>query len=49
LAIIIVNLFNEFEDYGKIENAGLTREFINAKYNVAMHFPDYMAYYAGFQ
>jgi len=32
-----IGLINE--DFGKIENAGLAREFINAKYNIAMHFP----------
>lgn len=32
---IDVGLLNE--DFAKIENAGLAREFINAKYNVAMH------------
>lgn len=36
-----IGLINE--DFGKIENAGLAREFVNAKYNVAMHFPDPIA------
>jgi L-ascorbate metabolism protein UlaG (beta-lactamase superfamily) len=36
-----IGLINE--DYAKIENAGLAREFINAKYNVAMHLPDSIA------
>jgi L-ascorbate metabolism protein UlaG (beta-lactamase superfamily) len=31
------------EDFAKIENAGPVREFINAKHNIAMHLPDYMA------
>jgi len=31
------------EDFGKIENAACAREFINAKYNIAMHFPDSIA------
>jgi L-ascorbate metabolism protein UlaG (beta-lactamase superfamily) len=31
------------EDFAKIENAGLTRKFINAKLNIAMHLPDYVA------
>jgi len=36
-----IGLINE--DYGKIENSGLAREFINAKHSVAMHFPDSIA------
>jgi L-ascorbate metabolism protein UlaG (beta-lactamase superfamily) len=36
-----IGLINE--DFGKIENASFTREFINAKYNIAMHFPDSIA------
>jgi len=36
-----IGLINE--DFGKIENAHFTREFINAKYNIAMHFPDSIA------
>ncbi len=36
-----ISLINE--DFGKIENARFTREFINAKINVAMHFPDSIA------
>jgi len=36
-----IGLINE--DFGKTENAGLAREFVNAKYNVAMHFPDSVA------
>lgn len=28
------------EDFAKIENAGITREFINAKYNIAIHLPE---------
>lgn len=36
-----IGLINE--DFGKIENSGLTRDFINAKYNIAMHFPDSVA------
>jgi L-ascorbate metabolism protein UlaG (beta-lactamase superfamily) len=31
------------EDFAKTENAGLTRVFINAKHNIAMHLPDYVA------
>jgi L-ascorbate metabolism protein UlaG (beta-lactamase superfamily) len=31
------------EDFAKIENAGLAREFINAKHNIAMHLPDSVA------
>lgn len=33
-----IGLINE--DYAKIENAGLAREFVKAKYDVAKHFPD---------
>ncbi len=36
-----IGLINE--DFGKIENAHFTREFINAKINIAMHFPDSVA------
>jgi L-ascorbate metabolism protein UlaG (beta-lactamase superfamily) len=36
-----IGLINE--DYAKIENANLTREFINAKHNIAMHLPDSVA------
>jgi L-ascorbate metabolism protein UlaG (beta-lactamase superfamily) len=36
-----IGLINE--DYAKIENAGLTSEFINAKHNIAMHLPDSVA------
>ena len=36
-----IGLINE--DFGKVENARFTREFINAKNNVAMHFPDSIA------
>jgi hypothetical protein len=36
-----IGLINE--DYAKIENASLTREFINAKHNIAMHLPDSVA------
>jgi L-ascorbate metabolism protein UlaG (beta-lactamase superfamily) len=28
------------EDFAKIENAGITKDFINAKINIAMHLPD---------
>ncbi|MFH0756140.1 MAG: MBL fold metallo-hydrolase [Bacteroidota bacterium] len=28
------------EDFAKIENAGLVKQFINAKYNIAMHLPE---------
>jgi hypothetical protein len=31
------------EDFSKIENAELARQFINAKYSVAMHLPDSVA------
>ena len=36
-----IGLINE--DFAKIENAHLAREFINAKYNVAMHLPESIA------
>ena len=36
-----IGLINE--DFAKIENAQLAREFINAKYNVAMHLPESIA------
>ncbi|MDO9154038.1 MAG: MBL fold metallo-hydrolase [Paludibacter sp.] len=38
---IDVGLINE--DFAKIENAALTRKFISAKHNVAMHLPDHVA------
>jgi L-ascorbate metabolism protein UlaG (beta-lactamase superfamily) len=36
-----IGLLNE--DFGKIENAGYAREFVDAKHNIAMHFPDSVA------
>lgn len=34
---IDIGLINE--DFSKVENAGYTRAFINARYNIAMHLP----------
>jgi hypothetical protein len=28
------------EDFAKVENAGLAKKFINARYNIAMHLPE---------
>lgn len=38
---INIGLINE--DFSKIENAELAKEFINAKHNIAMHLPDSVA------